>query len=65
MIKNYYKPTPEKWRKIGDICLLLSVSFSGLSAFDEFKWYAISLAILAGVGKFLTNFKYKKNDSNS
>ena len=63
MIKNYYKPTPKRWRKIGDICLLLSVSFSGLSAFEQFKWYGISLAILAGIGKVLTNFKFDDSDN--
>ena len=63
MIKNYWKPTPAKWRKIGDICLLLSVSLSGLSAFEQFKWYGIGLAVLLGVGKFLTNFKYDDSDN--
>lgn len=63
MTANYWKPTPKKWRKIGDICLLLSVSFSGLSAFEQFKWYGISLAILAGIGKVLTNFKFDDPDN--
>jgi hypothetical protein len=63
MNKNYYKPTPKRWRKIGDICLLLSVSFSGLSAFEQFKWYGIGLAILAGIGKVLTNFKFDDPDN--
>ena len=30
MLKNYYKPTPVKWRKLGDA--LLAVSLIGIPA---------------------------------
>lgn len=55
MIKNYYKPTPKRWRKVGDALLTLSISFAGLSILDEFRWVGITVAVLGGIGKFLTN----------
>jgi hypothetical protein len=60
-LKNYYKPTPKKWRKIGDA--LLGVSM--LSVPSELAGYsaiAISLFVLGVVGKFLTNFFSDDND---
>ena len=56
MTANYWKPTPKRWRKIGDALLTLSVSFAGLSIVDEFRWIGISVSIIGGIGKFLTNF---------
>lgn len=54
-INNYYKPTPKKWRKIGDA--LLGVSMLGVpSELTGYSAIAISLFIFGVVGKFLTNF---------
>ena len=66
-MKNYYKPTPTKWRKIGDSLLACAavVSGGGLLAFDELKeiYSSHELKIIIGAtlilgitGKFLTNF---------
>lgn len=66
-MKNYYKPTPTKWRKIGDSLLAVAALFGGggLIAFDQLKEVysehelkvMIGSAIVLGVvGKFLTNF---------
>lgn len=66
-MKNYYKPTPTKWRKIGDSLLAVAALFGGggLIAFDQLKEVysehelkvMIGSAIVVGVvGKFLTNF---------
>jgi hypothetical protein len=66
-MKNYYKPTPTKWRKIGDSLLAVAALFGGggLIAFDQLKQVysehelkvIIGSAIVLGViGKFLTNF---------
>lgn len=66
-MKNYYKPTPIKWRKIGDSLLAVAALFGGggLIAFDQLKQVysehelkvMIGSAIVLGVvGKFLTNF---------
>lgn len=67
MIKNYYKPTPKKWRKVGDAILAVSVAVTsgGLLAFDTLSqiFTAKELKIIIGcafalgvIGKFLTNF---------
>ena len=64
---NYWKPTPKKWRKIGDSLLAVAalLSIGGLWQFDNLKdiftntelKIMIILSILLGVaGKFLTNF---------
>jgi hypothetical protein len=64
---NYWKPTPKKWRKIGDALLSVStvLSIGGLWQFDNLKdvftsnelKVMIVLSIVLGViGKFLTNF---------
>jgi len=66
-LSHYYKPTPKKWRKIGD-ALLATTTFltgGGLMAFDQLKEVytpkeiriAIFICLILGVvSKFLTNF---------
>lgn len=55
MLKNYYKPTPVKWRKLGDA--LLAVSLIGIPAnLAGHEWIGITLFGIGIVGKFLTNF---------
>ena len=67
MMKNYYKPTPKKWRKIGDSLLYGcgAIGATGLLAFDqlekvfsakELKVIIGTILILGFIGKFLTNF---------
>jgi len=76
MIKNYYKPTPTKWRKIGDALLASAalIGGGGLVAFDELKeiFNSHELKIMIGVtlligiiGKFLTNFFKEDKDINN
>lgn len=78
MIKNYYKPTPKKWRQIGDSILAVGVfvTSGGLLAFDTLSQIfspkelkvIIGAALICGVvGKFLTNlFKDEpKQDNNA
>jgi hypothetical protein len=72
MIKNYYKPTPAKWRKFGDALLAVSVAITtgGLLAFDTLSliFSPHELKVIIGcafafgvIGKFLTNlFKIDK-----
>jgi hypothetical protein len=55
MKKNYYSPTPTKWRKLGDA--LLGVSAMGVPAvLMSHPWIGVTLFIIGIVGKFLTNF---------
>lgn len=67
MMKNYWKPTPKKWRKIGDSLLAVAtvIAMGGIWQFDnlkdlfstsELKGMIIASIALGVVGKFLTNF---------
>lgn len=54
-LKGYYKPTPKKWRKIGDA--LLGVSLIAIPAeLSGYPWISISVFFIGVIGKFLTNF---------
>lgn len=60
-LKNYYKSTPIKMRKIGDAILLGSTSISGmvmgLPMSDNNKlWMTFGLNIFGVLGKVITNF---------
>ncbi len=56
MMQNYYKPTPAKWRKIGDTLLAVSTTITGFAIYEQSKGIAISALILGVLGKFLSNF---------
>ena len=71
-MKNYWKPTPKKWRKLGDSLLAVAtvLSIGGIWQFDnlkdlftqtELKGLIISSISLGVVGKFLTNFFKEDN----
>lgn len=53
---NYFKPTPKKWRQLGDALLGVSTTITGYSLYVDLKWVAAVALILGVVGKFLTNF---------
>lgn len=54
--KNYWKPTPKFFRKLGDTLLACSTMVAGFTIYAGFEWVAM-IAIACGViGKFLTNF---------
>lgn len=54
---NYYKPTPTKWRKLGDALLGASTMITTYAVIDEWNNYITLGALILGVvGKFLTNF---------
>lgn len=67
LVSNYWKPTPKKWRRLGDTLLAVSsvLAIGGLWQFDnlkdvftqfEIKGMILSSIILGVLGKFLTNF---------
>lgn len=73
-LKNYWKPTPKKWRKVGDSLLAVAsvLAIGGLWQFDnlkdiftpsELKLLIITSIVSGVVGKFLTNF-FKEDSSN-
>lgn len=55
-LKNYYKPTPKKYRMLGDALLLISSSFSGYNFMNHNEEWGLFFLILGTIGKLLTNF---------
>ena len=73
MMKHYWKPTPKKWRKLGDALLAAAtiVAVGGIWQYDslkeifttqELKIMIVSSIVFGVIGKFLTNF-FKSDDS--
>jgi xanthine/uracil permease len=73
MMKTYWKPTPKKWRRLGDALLASAtvIAIGGVWQFDslkdiftptELKALIITSIGLGVVGKFLTNF-FKEDTS--
>ena len=57
---RYFKPTPKKWRKVGDSILGLGTLLTTISAVTgAHQVLIVSSAILTYVGKTLTNFATK------
>lgn len=66
-LKDYWAPTPKKWRKIGDAILATGVFITAGSLLEYDKMKEIFTAqevkiiiavafVLGALGKFLTNF---------
>lgn len=55
-MKNYYAPTPKKWRKLGDALLGVSTTITTFAIMEEMKWIAITALVFGVIGKFLSNF---------
>jgi hypothetical protein len=69
MITNYYKPTPKKWRQIGDSILLGTTALSGMMMGAPLSesgktWCIFILNVIGVVGKVLTNLA-KSEDGDS
>jgi len=75
MTSSYWKPTPKKWRKLGDTFLAVSsvMAIGGLWQFDnlkdiftafEIKSMIVSSIALGALGKFLTNFFKEETSEN-
>jgi hypothetical protein len=74
-LKNYWTPTPKKWRKLGDSLLAVAtvIAIGGIWQWDTLKdlFTVTELRVMIGmsiafgvIGKFLTNF-FKEEDKNS
>ena len=72
---SYWKPTPKKWRRIGDSLLAVAsvLAIGGLWQFDnlkdvftpfEIKAMILSSIVFGVVGKFLTNFFKEETPEN-
>jgi hypothetical protein len=75
MTNRYWKPTPKKWRRIGDSLLAVAsvLAIGGLWQFDnlkdiftptEIKTMIVTSIAFGVIGKFLTNF-FKEDDSEN
>ena len=53
---SYGKPTPKKWRNLGDSLLGVSTTITGYAIMDNTQWLALASLGLGVIGKFLTNF---------
>jgi hypothetical protein len=56
MLKNYWKPTPIKWRKLGDALLAISTFVASFTLYQDKPWIGVVALITGVIGKFLTNF---------
>lgn len=59
--KNYYQPTPKKYRMIGDALLIISSAFSGYNFMSNQEEWGLFFLILGTIGKILTNFKIEED----
>ncbi len=62
-IDNYWKPTPKKWRKIGDALLATSTFITGAAIIGNYHTLGLIFLIIGAVGKFLTNFFAETNNA--
>jgi len=61
VLKNYYAPTPQKFRKIGDSVLFFAVAIQPLTltlpVTDNTRlWIGFALSVAGVIGKTITNF---------
>lgn len=55
---NYYKPTPKKWRKIGDMMQEVSLLGAAIVAIIASPpvWLPVAIMAVGRIGKIITNF---------
>jgi hypothetical protein len=54
--KDYFTPTPKRFRIFGDALASASVFVSGYAIVNDMKGVAIAVIATGWIGKFLTNF---------
>lgn len=55
-MKSYYKPTPKKYRQLGDALLGISTFITASAIATNNNTIAIISLVIGSAGKFLTNF---------
>jgi len=55
LMKNYWSPTPKKWRKLGDALLGASTTITGFAIANDNKYIAYTALICGVLGKVITN----------
>ena len=53
---SYWKPTPKDIRRFADALLAGAMTISAFSAFNDKPKLALTIMIVAGLAKFLSNF---------
>jgi hypothetical protein len=53
--KRYYKPTPKKWRKIGDTITDVSIIVATIAFFTPAQWITPVSMMIGRIGKIITN----------
>lgn len=56
---RYDKPTPKKWRRIGDSILVVGSAISGISAYIGVPAVAVAGIAITALGKIITNFAHE------
>lgn len=59
-MNRYYRPTPIKWRKVGDALLAASTTITTFAIYEQVEWLAYVALITGVLGKFLTNLFVRK-----
>jgi len=54
--KSYFKPTPKRFRVLGDSLASASVFISSYAILNDMKSIAVGVLISGWLGKFITNF---------
>jgi len=60
-LDGYYKPTPEKIRKVGDIMQYGAQVATGISIVNEKPEIGLIVMIIGSIGKILSNFFVEEN----
>jgi hypothetical protein len=55
---NYYKPTPVRWRKIGDTVQDVAILTGSVVAViaSPPAWIPVAILVIGRIGKIITNF---------
>ena len=53
--RNYYKPTPAKWRKIGDVIQDTGLIIGSIAIFFTAPWVPVVALVVGRIGKIITN----------
>lgn len=60
LTESYYKPTPLKWRLVGDSILIIGSTLTTVAGLLSLSPYVVAAgAICTAIGKILTNFTSK------
>ena len=60
-LKEYFKPTPKLFRKIGDACMTVGATFTTWAGItDQGHWLIIAGGAFTLLGKLVTNFFSEK-----